>query len=168
MSPQTSRKPRIERIAGITALLGGLLAIAVAILASLSVFGRWLYSSPVPGDFEIVKMATAVAIFAYLPYTQARRSNIVVDTFTTGLSERARNLLDGFWDLTYAAIMGYIAYCLVFGTVDAIKSRETTMMLQWVLWPSIALSTALCILLAITAVATAWRLIRRPAGGASA
>jgi hypothetical protein len=34
-------------------------------------------------------MATAIAIFAFLPYRQARRGNIVVDTFTSGLPERA-------------------------------------------------------------------------------
>ena len=34
-------------------------------------------------------MATAIAVFAYLPYTQARRGNIMVDTFTSWLP-RAR------------------------------------------------------------------------------
>ena len=162
LSPPTSL---IERITSTVAMLGGLLALAVAILATVSVLSRWLLNAPIDGDFEYVKMATAVAVFAYLPYTQARRGNIMVDTFTGGLSLSARNALDAFWDLAYAAFMGYAAYCLTYGSLDALKSGETTMQRQIALWPSIALSTALCMLLAITAVATAIRLLTaKPAG----
>jgi TRAP-type C4-dicarboxylate transport system permease small subunit len=155
----------MERLTGNVAMLGGLLALAVAILATVSVLSRWLLNAPIDGDFEYVKMATAVAVFAYLPYTQARRGNIMVDTFTGGLSASARNSLDAFWDLAYALFMGYAAYCLIHGSLDALKSGETTMQRQIAIWPSIALSTGLCLLLAVTAVATAIRLLNpKPAG----
>lgn len=149
----------IERFTGAIAILGGLLALAVALLATTSVVMRWLFNAPIDGDFEYVKMATAVAVFAYLPFTQACRGNIMVDTFTGWLSPRARIVVDAFWDLAYAALMGFVAYCLVHGTIDAIRSGETTMQRQLLIWPSIAVSTALCILLALTAVATALRLL---------
>ncbi len=155
----------IERATSRIAVLGGLLALAVALLATTSVLMRWMFNAPIDGDFEFVKMATAVAVFAYLPYTQARRGNIMVDTFTSWMSPRARNALDAFWDLIYAAFMGYIAYCLVFGTLDALRSGETTMQRQLLIWPSIALSTLLCGLLALTAIATAWRLMLPPTQG---
>ena len=153
------------RITGWIAILGGLLALAVALLATTSVGMRWLFNAPIDGDFEYVKMATAIAVFTYLPYTQARRGNIMVDTFTSWLPARLCHVIDAFWDLAYAALMGYVAYCLVFGTLDAIKSGETTMQRQLALWPSIALSTALCIVLALTAVATAWHLISKKNDG---
>ncbi len=151
----------IERLTGWVAILGGLLALAVAFLVTTSITMRWLFSAPIDGDFEFVKMATAVAVFAYLPYTQARRGNIMVDTFTGWLPERGRNFLDAFWDLAYAALMGFIGYCLVNGSLEALKSGETTMQRQIVLWPSIALATALCILLAVISIATALRLITK-------
>jgi TRAP-type C4-dicarboxylate transport system permease small subunit len=149
----------IERVTGWIAILGGLLALAVALLATTSVAMRYLFNAPIDGDFEYVKMATAVAVFAYLPYTQARRGNIMVDTFTGWLPEGARNALDAFWDLAYAALMGYVCYCLIYGSLDAFKSGETTMQRQLVIWPSIALSTALCGLLALTSIVTAARLV---------
>jgi TRAP-type C4-dicarboxylate transport system permease small subunit len=154
----------IERVTGVIAILGGLLTLAVALLATASVLGRWLYSAPIDGDFEYVKMATAIAVFAYLPYTQARRGNIMVDTFTGWLPARARQFIDAFWDLAYAALMGYVGYCLVYGTLDAVKSGETTMQRQLLIWPSIAVSTALCIFVAITAVLTAALLLGKKAG----
>jgi TRAP-type C4-dicarboxylate transport system permease small subunit len=154
----------LERLTGLVAILGGLLALAVALLVTTSVLMRWLFNAPIDGDFEFVKMATAIAVFAYLPYTQARRGNIVVDTFTGWLPERARNLLDAFWDLVYAAFMGYVTYAMIWGTHAAFTNGETTMQRQLLIWPSIALSTALCGLLVVTALATAARLLTSKEG----
>ncbi len=155
----SQRMPLIERITGNVAMLGGLLALGVALLVVCSVLGRWLFGTPIEGDFEFVKMATAIAIFAYLPYTQARRGNIIVDTFTSWLPKRAVDLIDAFWDFCYLIFMTFCATGLVAGTAEAFKSRETTMQLQLLVWPVIAVCAALCILLAITALVTAMRLI---------
>jgi TRAP-type C4-dicarboxylate transport system permease small subunit len=163
-----SEPPRsaIERINGVIAVMGGVLTLAAAVLVTASVLMRWLFSAPIDGDFEYVKMATAIAVFSYLPYTQARRGNIMVDTFTGWLSPRARALADAFWDLAYAALMAYLTYCLVFGTLGALRSGETTMQRQIVLWPSIAICTALAGLVALTALLTAARLIASKPSGA--
>ncbi|MGL4241430.1 MAG: TRAP transporter small permease [Beijerinckiaceae bacterium] len=154
------RTPAIERLTGLVAVFGGCLALGVALLVVTSVLGRWLFSKPIEGDFEFVKMATATAVFAYLPYTQARRGNIMVDTFTGWMPVRTRALLDAFWDLCFAAAMAFCAYGLLRGTLDAIASRETTMQLQIIIWPVIALCCLLCVLCAITAAVTAAQLLR--------
>ncbi len=160
MQADRTAMPAVERLTAVVAVLGGCLAVAVACLVVTSVLGRWLFSTPVEGDFEFVKMATAIAVFAYLPYTQARRGNIFVDTFTGWMSLRLRNLLDAFWDLCFAAAMGFCAFGLMRGTQDAIRSGETTMQLQLIVWPVIALCAALCLLCAVTAVATALQFAR--------
>jgi TRAP-type C4-dicarboxylate transport system permease small subunit len=149
----------LARWTGLIAILGGCLALGVAVLVTVSVLGRWLFNAPIDGDFEFVKMATAIAIFAWLPYTQARRGNIVVDTFTAGLSEAARNRIDAFWDLAYALFMGFLAVALLQGTLEAMRSGETTMQRQLLVWPSIALSMLLCACIAATALLTARRLL---------
>jgi TRAP-type C4-dicarboxylate transport system permease small subunit len=158
-----SAPDRLESLTGWVAVAGGLLALAVALLVTTSVTLRWLFSSPIDGDFEYVKMATAVAVFSYLPYTQARRGNIIVDTFTGGLSAASRNRLDAFWDLVYAAFMGFCAFALMRGTFESIRSGETTMQKQILLWPSIGLCMLLCCLLALTALLTARKLLQREA-----
>lgn len=160
-------RPRamLERATGMVAIGGGLLALAVAGLATASVVMRWLLGAPIEGDFEYVKMATAVAVFAYLPYTQARRGNIMVDTFSQWLSPRARHVVDGIWDIAYGALISFIAYCLAFGLIDSWNSGETTMQRQIPLWPSIAVSFALCAVLAAVAVLSGVSEMRRAAGG---
>jgi TRAP-type C4-dicarboxylate transport system permease small subunit len=147
------------------AIGGGLLALAVAGLATASVAMRWLLGAPIEGDFEYVKMATAVAVFSYLPYTQARRGNIMVDTFSQWLSPRVRHVVDGIWDIAYGALIGFIAYCLAFGLLDSWTSGETTMQRQLPLWPSIGASFLLCVLLAGVAIVCGVIEMRRAAGG---
>jgi TRAP-type C4-dicarboxylate transport system permease small subunit len=151
--------PFIERVAGAVALIGGTLAVAVALLVTVSVLGRWLFSKPVEGDFEFVKMATALGIFAYMPYTQARRGNIMVDTFTLKLPPAVTRRMDAFWDIVFACAMGFCAYGLFVGARDAIRTGETTMQLQIVMWPVIGASALLCAITAITALLTAVRLL---------
>src|ERR1700740_2604361 len=107
------RAPRIlEVIAKILALLGGAGAVAVALIVAASFLSRWLFSDPIPGDFELAQIGTAVAVFAFLPYCQILRGNIVVDTFTTHLPARLRGRIDATWDFVYAAAMAFVATCL--------------------------------------------------------
>ena len=42
--------------------------------------GRWLGFGSINGDFELVQMGVALSVFCFLPLSQARRGNIMVDT----------------------------------------------------------------------------------------
>jgi hypothetical protein len=170
-----SQPSLVERLSGVIAMLGGLLSLCVALLVVFSVLGRWLKGvpwaeavagafglslGPINGDFEMVQMATAVSIFAFLPYTQVRRGNIVVDTFTSRLPPRLNARIDAFWDLVYAGMTALLTACLVVGTLEHYRSGQTTMLLQIIAWPAIAISTALLFLLTCVALTTAVRLVR--------
>jgi TRAP-type C4-dicarboxylate transport system permease small subunit len=156
--------PALVRFTGMIAVGGGLLALASAGLVVASVLGRWLYSAPIDGDFEFVKMATAIAVFAYLPFTQARRSNIVVDTFTMRLPGRTVRRIDAFWDAVYGAFAAFLAIALTQGTLEAIRSGETTMQRQLLVWPSIGIAALLAAMLAVTAFLSARALVSRDHG----
>lgn len=164
------RTPFVVRASGVVAVLGGLISLATATVVMASVFGRWFRGSafsslapwigPIDGDFEYVKMGTAIAVFAFLPYAQAMRSNIVVDTFTNRLATHTVDRIDAFWDLVYAAMMGVLTWCMVLGTMDFFRSGETTMMLQLIVWPAIAVCTVLSGLITLVAVITAVQVAR--------
>lgn len=148
------RKPprTLEVAVKALAVLGGVIALAVAAVVVLSVLGRWLFSSPIPGDFELAQIGTAAAVFAFLPYCQLVRGNIVVDTFTSRLPKRALKGIDGIWDLVYAAAMALVAGCLVRGTWDVYQSQEVSMVLRIPAWPGIAFGAVCCALLALLAL----------------
>lgn len=160
-APEPPRAPHaVDRIARALALLGGVVALAVAGVVVVSVARRWLFSEPIPGDFELAQIGTAVAVFAFLPYCQVMRGNIVVDTFTANLSTRARHRIDALWDLVYAAAMALVAVCLGWGTRDMLVSQEVSMLLRIPVWPGVAFGAVCCAFLALVALCTAVGLIR--------
>jgi TRAP-type C4-dicarboxylate transport system permease small subunit len=142
------------------AMVGSLLVIAVALIVVTSVVRRWLTDDVIFGTVEIVEIATALAVFSFLPLCQARRGNVVVDTFTARLKPRALDRIDAFWDLVYAGVAALIAWQLLQGARDTIVSQTTSMMLGLPVGYAIAACAVMAAVLAIVAVATALRLLR--------
>jgi TRAP-type C4-dicarboxylate transport system permease small subunit len=162
--PTPPRPPQIIALAAkALALLGGLVALAVSTVVVVSVLCRWLFASPIPGDFELAQIGTAVTVFAFLPYCQIVRGNIVVDTFTAALPTRIRSRIDGACDLIYAVGMALVAACLARGTLDTYASHEVSMVLRIPVWPGVAFGALCCAFLAIVALATARGLFRASA-----
>jgi TRAP-type C4-dicarboxylate transport system permease small subunit len=142
------------------AIAGGALSVATALLVVVSVSLRRAGLGTVPGDFELVQMCTALTVFAFLPWCQARRGNVFVDTFTTRLPKTMQAGLDALWDLVYAGMMALIAWRLWLGAMDAIQSGTTTMVLRFSVGPAIAACAVMSAFLALVAVATALARVR--------
>lgn len=142
------------------AITGGFLMLAVAATVTMNVLLRWLFNTAVSGDIELVQIGTAVAVFAFLPLCQSRRGNIVVDSFTAGLPPRVRNGLDALWDLVYVAMALIIAWRLGVGAWDTIRSNTVSMMLGLPTGWAIAACSAMAVILALVAIATALRVLR--------
>lgn len=159
-APQSQTGDAIDRLTRMIALAGGLLALGVAVLVVASVLRRRLFDQPIPGDFEFVQMATAVAVFTFLPLCQAHRGNIVVDTFTNRLPVRSRNRLDAIWDLVYAAFAALLSFGLFKGALEASSYGTTTMVLGLPIWPAIAACALLCAVLVVVTLVGALRLVR--------
>ena len=158
--PPPPPDPAIGRATRLVAILGGCLSIATATLVTLSVLGRWLGFGSINGDFELVQMGVALSVFCFLPLSQARRGNIMVDTFTTWLPARVQRAIDAFWDFVYAGFMALIAWCLMNGARDAVASGLNSTMLGVPLWPVFAATVVLVLLLVATAIGTGINLLR--------
>jgi TRAP-type C4-dicarboxylate transport system permease small subunit len=154
-----------ERVVQSVALLGGVLLITLSVTVVISVTLRsdLVGSAGVPGDFELVQMATALAAFCFLPWCQLRRGNIFVDTFTLKLPERWQRRIDAGWDIVYALVMVLIAWRLAVGARAAFATGENTMVLQIPSYLPIGACAALAALVAACAVVSAVRLARAPA-----
>lgn len=152
----------LDRLVQAVALLGGLLLVALSTMVVISVTLRsdLVGTAGVPGDFELVQMATAVAAFCFLPYCQLRRGNIFVDTFTLKLPVGWQRGLDACWDVVYALVMALISWRLGVGAKAAFASGENTMVLQLPSYLPIALCAGLAALVSVTAFVSASRLIR--------
>jgi TRAP-type C4-dicarboxylate transport system permease small subunit len=152
----------LERPTQLLAVAGGLLMLAAAAMVTVSVVMRWITFRSIPGDIELVQIATALSVFTFLPLCQARRGNIMVDTFTTWLPARMQRALDAAWDVVYALVAGVIAWRLALGAADTVRSNTVSMMLGLPIGWAIAACSVMAALLALVALATAWRLARGP------
>jgi TRAP-type C4-dicarboxylate transport system permease small subunit len=159
-APPLPEHSPVARVARALAIIGGLLSVASALLVTTSVTLRWLGFGSINGDFELVQIGVALSVFCFLPLTQARRGNIMVDTFTTWLPLRVQRAMDAFWDFVYAGFMALTAWCLMNGARDALASGLTSAMLGLNLWPVFAATVLLILLLVMTAGDTALQLLR--------
>lgn len=145
------------RIAPVLALAGGFLLVGLAGLVTASVVMRWAGGEGVNGDFELVQMGLALAVFAFLPLCQAHRGNVMVDTFTTRLPARVQAAIDALWDLVYAGFAAFIAWRLSVGAAEALSSRTTSMVLGLPIHYAIGACAAMAAFLALICVLTAIR-----------
>ena len=154
-----------DRAVQCVALVGGALLIALATMVVVSVTLRsdLVGAAGVPGDFELVQMATAIAAFCFLPYCQLKRGNIFVDTFTLKLPQSWQRGIDAMWDVVYALVMALIAWRLGVGARAAFASGENSMVLQLPSYLPIALCAVLAGLVSLTAFVSASRLVRTSA-----
>ena len=155
-----ARPSAIDRVTVGLALVGGLLMLATAVLVTASVLLRWSTAQGIAGDFDLVQIALSLAIFAFLPLCQWRRSNIVVDSFTTRLPVAARHGLDAFWSAIYAAVAALVAWGMAESTLETIASGTTTMMLALPIGWAMGVATLFAAWLVVVAAALAQGLAR--------
>ena len=74
------------RVANALAFCGGTILLLVVFVNVISITGRLIFGEPLVGDFELIEIACAVAIFLFLPLCQLKNGNIVVEAFTLRLS----------------------------------------------------------------------------------
>ena len=116
------------------AILGGLVLCAMALLTTVSVTGRFFFNAPVMGDFELIAIGTGVAVFAFLPYCQLMRENVIVDFFLSAAPFRVKTILDTIGNLIYGTIIAIMTWRLSLGGIDLYNDDQMTMILEVPRW----------------------------------
>lgn len=116
------------------AILGGLLLLALALMTCVSIAGRLLFSAPVPGDFELIEVGCAIAVFAFLPYCQITGGNVAVEVFIRHAAPRFRAVTALAGNAAFAAIAALLTWRGALGGFDLYRYEESTMVLGLPLW----------------------------------
>ena len=150
-------KTTIELLARLFAYLGGLALVGITLMSTWSIAGRALFGRPLLGDTEMVEVAMAFVVTAFMPICQWRGGNIIVDFFTTRASGRLRGALDRAGALLLAAVLALLAWRTWAGALSKFESGETSMLLQWPEWltyasmvPSLGLTALIGLYMAAT------------------
>jgi TRAP-type C4-dicarboxylate transport system permease small subunit len=134
--------------------LGGVVLCAMVLLVVASVIGRAIFAMPVPGDFEIVAVGTAVSIFLFLPYAYVERGNVTVDILADHLPAAAKRFLDVVAAALFAFVAGVFAWRMALGLIDTFSYGDITMIVGLPLWWAYPFAVASFALLAAAAAYT--------------
>ncbi len=146
---------RLHKLSAIFAVAGGLVLIFLVTLVVASILGRAMFSRPVPGDFEIVALGTAIAVFLFLPYCYLQRGNVAVDIFISNMPPSVQRVMDVMAALLFGIIAGLFAWRTVYGFVDTFGNRDISMILGFPLWLAYPFGIASFALLAVSCFYTA-------------
>lgn len=162
--PPPSGRPRwIAALAALIrywALLGGLITLLLSIMTALSALSNLFFGKPFAADHELVKHFIAIAIFMFLPYCQLTGSNVTVDIFTEGMSERAKSAMVAFSSLFALAFSALLLRQMYLGLFSYMRFPESTPVLKLPLWtafPPILLSLGLLIVAALITLIEGWQ-----------
>lgn len=150
----------LSQLCHIFAAAGGVVLIGITIMSALSITGRTLFSKPITGDFELVQLACAVCVAAFLPYAQLQRSNIIVDFFTVNASHKTRARLDAFGAVLMALVTGLVGWRTAVGATVVYTNGETSMLMGVPIWISYAMMAPGFMLTAVVSLYAAleyWR-----------
>ncbi|MEY4420932.1 MAG: hypothetical protein RLZZ498_1528 [Pseudomonadota bacterium] len=149
-TPSSGVERLLQRLCDISATIGGIVLVAIASVTVVSVIGRAFFSHPILGDVELVQLGCAVVVASFLPYTQFRHANIIVDFFTTNASEKTQSRLDAFGTFLYTLVMALVCWRVAVGGIDIKANQETSMLMALPLWipymlmvPGLALCTVI-------------------------
>ena len=139
------------------ALAGGLVLVALTIMSLVSIAGRALFSAPLPGDYELVQVGSAIAVAAFLPLTQMRGGHVIVDFFTARAGAPLRAGLDTLGAALIAACAGVFAWRLAVGALSLAEANDQTTILALPTWIPVAIMVPCFALFAVTGAYTAWQ-----------
>ena len=109
----------------------------IALISVISIVGRaliWAGLGPLRGDFELVEIGSALAIFCFMPWTHLRRAHAVVDllwgTFSAGFKRVMVVLVDALMLFAWCILIWRMGVA----TLEHMDTGETTFVLLMPLW----------------------------------
>ena len=88
----------IQWLARASALMGGMVLVALIVLMTTSITMRSLNLGEVNGAYEILEAGVGFAIFAFFPICQLHGAHATVDVFTSAMPARFNRILIAIWE----------------------------------------------------------------------
>lgn len=143
----------------ILAIFGGVLLTVIAVMTTVSIIGRKFFNAPIPGDFELVAIGTGICVFAFLPWCQMTRGNVLVDFFMSTAPVRAKTFCDSIGAVVYLALATFMTWRMIFGGLDMYNVSERSMTLNFPRWTTFPISILFLVLLLLVIAYTIRRSI---------
>ncbi len=134
------------------ALLGGLLLVVLVLITAAGLASERLFNKPLAGQFELVEMGVAVAVFAFLPYCQITSANVTADIFTTGAGPLTKAIFALIAALIALGVSAILLWRMWNGLLDYREFPEFTAITNIPIWYAYLPILASLALLAVACV----------------
>jgi TRAP-type mannitol/chloroaromatic compound transport system permease small subunit len=138
------------------AFAGGMVFIALVIMSVVSIVGRKLFSTPVPGDVELLQLSAAFASATFFAYCHLMHGDVKVDFFTAHMTSGRRLLLDSVGSLLIGLLGALLAWRTAVGAMSLKEAGESSAILELPVWIAQALMVPSFILLALAGFYMCW------------
>ena len=141
------------------ALFGSFIIALMGAAITVSVIGRATYIGSITGIYDLIELWTCTAIFAFLPYCQLMRDNVIVDFILTRAPTWVKAFCDAAGSLIYLLIGVLLTWRLIFGGMEMYENNETFTTIGFPRWISFPYATICLSLLIIVCLYTFGRSI---------
>lgn len=149
-------------------ILGGLVALllfSMMALVFVDVFARYLFTSPIPGGFEITEILMLGMFFAALPLATAREQHVTISLLDNFLSPGARQLQKVVFHGIAAIAVAYLSWLLWQHAAHISSWGDYTAHLELPLGPVVYFAAAMASFSTLVIVLLVWRYVRGRNGG---
>lgn len=131
----------------------------MAAVTFVDVIGRYVFSAPIPGTFEIVGLLLGVVTFSALPLVTRDRAHITVDLFDHLIRGRARKVQQFVILVGSAAVMGFFAERLLATAIDEYQADYVTEYFGITRMPLLIALSILCAITCVILLIMIWQYI---------
>ncbi len=128
----------LEKISGLSKFLSyaaGMVLIAMMLLTTADVAGRYLFNSPIMGVFELTEFMMACLVFCSLAYTQSKKAHVAVDILGTMLPPNGQRAIEFINYLISFCILALITWKSIERGVEVMATKDSSAILQIPVYP---------------------------------
>ncbi len=143
----------LSPLAKLCAILAGLLLTVITVVTCGNLILRNTTGDSLAGAFEITAVCTGGAIALFMPLAQLRQGHIIVDFFTSKLSDAVNNTLDRVGALVLALVFMLLTWRTGLGGLSAYTANSQTMMMgipEWYVYATMTPPFAVSALIGLT------------------
>jgi TRAP-type C4-dicarboxylate transport system permease small subunit len=139
----------MSRLSKYLSYVAGFVLIAMMLLTTADVAGRYLFNSPILGVFEVTEFTMVCLVFCSLAYTQSKKAHVAVDILASLMPPKGQRFIDIINYLISFLILALITWKSIERGFEVMANKESSAILQIPVYPFMFLvalgSAALCI-----------------------
>lgn len=127
-----------EKISGFSKYLSygaGMVLVAMMLLTTADVAGRYLFNTPIMGVFELTEFMMVCLVFCSLAYTQSKKAHVAVDILTTMIPPKGQRAIEFINCLISFCILALITWKSIERGFEVMASKDSSAILQIPVYP---------------------------------